>query len=116
MPNLEVLKFSECDFFCQEWEPNEGEFLKLKYLLLSDPELKHWRADRNHFPRLEHLVISIHDNNVLNKIPSGFGEIPTLQSIELRGGGDSIVESAKKIEEEQLSLGNDAFKLYINKF
>ncbi|XP_022851534.1 putative late blight resistance protein homolog R1A-10, partial [Olea europaea var. sylvestris] len=30
MPNLEVLKLRLSTFLCQEWEPNEGEFLKLK--------------------------------------------------------------------------------------
>ncbi|XP_022852110.1 putative late blight resistance protein homolog R1C-3 [Olea europaea var. sylvestris] len=122
LPNLEVLKLKHCDFNELEWKPNEGEFPELKFLLLHDVNLKHWRADRIHYPGLERLVISITACRELNEIPSGFGEISTLQSIELiqledfeeiSTVCDSIVESAKKIEEEQLSWGNDAFKLYI---
>ncbi|XP_022852109.1 putative late blight resistance protein homolog R1A-3 [Olea europaea var. sylvestris] len=112
MPNLEVLKLRRSTFLWQEWEPNEGEFLKLKYLLLCDIGLKHWRADSIHFPSLERLVISVLLHSTLDEIPSGFGQILTLQSIELHGCGYSIVESAKKIEEEQLSWGNDAFNLW----
>ncbi|XP_022849958.1 putative late blight resistance protein homolog R1A-10 [Olea europaea var. sylvestris] len=109
MPNLEVLKLRWSTFLCLEWEPNEGEFLKLKFLLLHDVEVEHWIADSIHFPSLEHL--KIFDCGLLDEIPSGFGEISTLQSIELYECGDSIVESAKKIEEVQLGWGNDAFKL-----
>ncbi|XP_022860102.1 putative late blight resistance protein homolog R1A-10 [Olea europaea var. sylvestris] len=109
MPNLEVLKLKWNTFLCPEWEPSEGEFLKLKFLLLHDVELKYWIADSIHFPSLEHL--KIFDCGLLDEIPSGFGEISTLQSIELYVCCDSIVESAKKIEEAQLDWGNDAFKL-----
>ncbi|CAA2994813.1 late blight resistance homolog R1A-10 [Olea europaea subsp. europaea] len=111
MPNLEVLKLRMGIFLCREWEPNEGEFLKLKYLQLYRVDLKSWRADSIHFPRLERLVIW--DCYELDEIPSGFEEIPTLQYIELDYCGDSIVESAKKIEEAQLDWGNDAFELYV---
>ncbi|CAA2976030.1 late blight resistance homolog R1A-10 [Olea europaea subsp. europaea] len=114
MPNLELLKLKSSAFLCQEWEPNEGEFLKLRFLLLYDVELKHWRADNIHFPSLEHL--EIFDCELLDEIPPGFGEISTLQSIELFFCGDSIVESAKKIEEAQSDWGNDAFKLYTDKY
>ncbi|XP_022872164.1 uncharacterized protein LOC111391231 [Olea europaea var. sylvestris] len=87
------------------------EVVKLKYLQLYRVDLKSWRADSIHFPRLERLVIW--DCYELDEIPSGFEEIPTLQYIELDYCGDSIVESAKKIEEAQLDWGNDAFELYI---
>ncbi|CAA3010143.1 late blight resistance homolog R1B-8 [Olea europaea subsp. europaea] len=116
LPNLEVLKLKNCAFNELEWEPDDGEFLELKFLLLDDVNLKHWRADGNHYPTLERLVISIRSCRELDEIPSGFGEITTLQSIELHGCGDSIIESAKKIEEEQLDYGNEAFKLSIKKF
>ncbi|CAA3010141.1 late blight resistance homolog R1A-10 [Olea europaea subsp. europaea] len=114
MPNLEVLKVRWITFLHQKWEPNEGEFLKMKCLLLYNVELKHWIADSIHFPSLEHLKI-LHCQ-LLDEIPRGFGEISTLRSIKLCGGGDSIVESAKKIEEAQMDWGNDAFKLYIDKY
>ncbi|CAA3002503.1 late blight resistance homolog R1A-10 [Olea europaea subsp. europaea] len=116
LPNLKVLKLKNCAFNELEWEPDDGEFLELKFLLLDNVNLKHWRADGNHYPRLERQVISIRSCRELDEIPIGFGEISTLKSIELRGCGDSIIESAKKIEEEQLDYGNEAFKLSIKKF
>ncbi|KAL2515561.1 Disease resistance RPP8-like protein 3 [Forsythia ovata] len=111
LPNLQVLKLNMCSFVGREWEPNEGEFLQLKYLLLSGINLKYWIAHSNHFPSLEHLVIKYCIS--LKEIPSGIGEIPTLESIEVSEVSDSVVTSAKLIQEEQHSLGNDYLQVRI---
>ncbi|KAL2515234.1 putative late blight resistance protein-like protein R1B-16 [Forsythia ovata] len=55
LPNLQVLKLNLISFVGLEWEPNEGEFLQLKYLLLREINLENWIANSNHFPSLEHL-------------------------------------------------------------
>ncbi|XP_022849927.1 putative late blight resistance protein homolog R1B-12 [Olea europaea var. sylvestris] len=58
LPSLVVLKLKNFAFYGRpEWEPNEGGFRQLKYLLLDKVRLLHWRADRDHFPVLERLVI-----------------------------------------------------------
>ncbi|KAL2515659.1 Disease resistance RPP8-like protein 3 [Forsythia ovata] len=111
LPNLQVLKLKMFAFTGREWEPNEGEFLLLKFLLLEIINLEHWRADSIHFPSLEHLVIF--DCHLLQEIPSGIGAIPTLQSIELYYCNDSVVTSAKQIQEEQLDWGNDDLRVLI---
>ncbi|KAL2559823.1 Disease resistance RPP8-like protein 3 [Forsythia ovata] len=111
LPNLHVLKLLWYSFDGLEWEPNEGEFLQLKYLMLADINLENWIADSIHFPSLEHLVIE--QCRYLKEIPSGIGEIPTLESIEVSLCGDSVVTSAKQIQAEQQSLGNDDLQVRI---
>ncbi|CAA2973977.1 late blight resistance homolog R1A-10 [Olea europaea subsp. europaea] len=109
LPNLQVLKLKNNAFHGRDWEPNEGEFLQLKFLLLEDICLVHWRADNIHFPRLQHLVIL--SCEFLNEIPSSIGEVPTLLSIKGISCSDSVITSANQIQEEQHSLGNDGFQV-----
>ncbi|KAL2515240.1 putative late blight resistance protein-like protein R1A-6 [Forsythia ovata] len=108
LPNLQVLKIFD-SLRGIEWEPNEGEFLQLKYLRLHDIYLKNWIADSIHFPSLERLLI----RNCGLEIPSAIGEIPTLVSIEVFRCGASVVTSAKQIQKEQHSLGNDYLQVRI---
>ncbi|KAL3642341.1 hypothetical protein CASFOL_013156 [Castilleja foliolosa] len=110
LPNLEVLKLINA---CRspEWDPVEGQFCQLKYLLLEDTRIVHWRADQTHFPRLERLVIR--SCSKLMEIPLDIGEIPTLQTIELVGDNPpAVTMSAKRIEEEQQSMGNEDLKVH----
>ncbi|KAL2515337.1 Disease resistance RPP8-like protein 3 [Forsythia ovata] len=110
LPNLQVLKLKRNAFRGPEWEPNEGEFLQLKFLLLENVYLEYWRADSIHFPKLERLFIK---NCIdLEEIPSGIGEITTLQSIEVYYCRQ-LVTSAKQIQETQQSFGNDDLQLRI---
>ncbi|KAL2531736.1 putative disease resistance protein RDL6 [Abeliophyllum distichum] len=111
LPNLQVLKLKRYACLGPEWEPNEGEFLQLKFLLLELFSLKYRRADSIHFPKLERLFIK--DCRDLEEIPSGIGEITTLQSIEVYNSRDSLVTSAKQIQETQQSFGNDDFQVRI---
>ncbi|KAL2478886.1 putative late blight resistance protein-like protein R1A-6 [Forsythia ovata] len=111
LPNLEVLKLKRFAFDGPEWEPNEGEFLQLKYLLLENIHLLHWRADSIHFPSLQRLVLK--NCYKMEEIPSGVGEILTLQMIELHYCAFSLVTSAKQIQEEQQSFGNDGLQVLI---
>ncbi|KAL2515236.1 Disease resistance RPP8-like protein 3 [Forsythia ovata] len=111
LPNLQVLKLLWSSFVGLEWKPNEGEFLQLKYLLLRQINLENWIANRIHFPILKRLVIERCEN--LKEIPCGIGEIPTLESIEVSDCRDSVVTSAKQIQEEQKSLGYDDFQVRI---
>ncbi|KAL2492609.1 Disease resistance protein (CC-NBS-LRR class) family [Abeliophyllum distichum] len=110
--NLEVLKLKRNAFKGGEWKPNEGEFQQLKFLLIKRNNLKHWRASSIHFPRLQWLVLK--KCKYLEEIPSGFGEIPTFQLIELYKCGDLVVTSAQQIKEEQVNFGNDAFQVHIH--
>ncbi|CAA2958982.1 Hypothetical predicted protein [Olea europaea subsp. europaea] len=110
LPNLQVLKIKEQIFPGSKWEFKNGGFLQLKVLLLDEVYLENWIADSIHFPELQRLVIK---NCRDLKIPSGIGEIPTLQSIELFHCGNSVITSAKQIQEEQENLGNDSLQVLI---
>ncbi|CAA3004523.1 late blight resistance homolog R1A-10 [Olea europaea subsp. europaea] len=114
LSNLQVLKLRYKAFECPEWEPIEGEFDQLKYLLLAGLDLKHWRAENIHFPKLRQLVIRWCSS--LEMIPFGIAEIPTLDSIELLHCSPTVVTSAKEIKEEQLNMGNDFFRLRVNDY
>ncbi|KAL0385237.1 UNVERIFIED_CONTAM: putative late blight resistance proteinR1A-10 [Sesamum radiatum] len=111
LPNLEVLKLKEYAFEGSLWEPKEGEFTKLKFLLIELNSLEHWKANREHFPQLQHLCLSYCFN--LEAIPSEIGEIETLETFELCECLDSAVESAMFIQEEQQSLGNDGLRVRV---
>ncbi|XP_051138853.1 putative late blight resistance protein homolog R1A-10 [Andrographis paniculata] len=104
LPRLEVLKLIS-SFEGPEWNPVEGEFSCLKFLLVrSCHDLLRWNADRCHFPRLESLVLESLPN--LEEVPLDIGEIPTLRSIRLKYCSESVVVSVKNIVEEQESFGN----------
>ncbi|XP_057773782.1 putative late blight resistance protein homolog R1A-10 [Salvia miltiorrhiza] len=108
LPNLEVLKLRDCEFK-GVWDAEQQEFSKLQFLLLEDVQLVQWQADESSFPRLRHLVIR--RCSALEEIPSGIGDIPTLQTIELDECSPSVVASAKQIIEEQRENGNNDIQL-----
>ncbi|KAL0341440.1 UNVERIFIED_CONTAM: putative late blight resistance proteinR1A-10 [Sesamum calycinum] len=105
LPNLEVLKLKNSTFQGAEWNLVEEEFLQLRVLSISGCKLVRWRAESNHFPKLERLLLE--DMHDLEEIPSGIGDIPTLDSIHLNSCGNSVINSAKQILEEQLSFDNE---------
>ncbi|KAL2515463.1 Disease resistance RPP8-like protein 3 [Forsythia ovata] len=111
LPKLEVLKLKDHAFEGAVWEPIEGEFSLLKFLLLEVTDLEHWNVDETHFQSLERLNLRYCYNLV--EIPSGFGEHFTLQAIELYECSPSVVASAKSIEEEQRDFGNDKFQVVV---
>ncbi|KAL8557564.1 hypothetical protein ACS0TY_004855 [Phlomoides rotata] len=103
--NLEVLKLR--DFACDgdTWETNNGGFPQLKFLLIDGSYLQDWITESSHFPRLKCLVL--HACPSLTQIPDCFGEIPTLELIEVDTMNEALVNSAKQIQEDQQSYGND---------
>ncbi|XP_031107593.1 putative late blight resistance protein homolog R1A-10 [Ipomoea triloba] len=106
LPNLESLKFFQAyDMGEEEWETGNGGFLKLKFLFISAAKLKNWETMSDHFPVLQRLAL--HHCHDLEKIPEDFANITTLQLIELKDCCLSLVESAKDIQEEQSTYGND---------
>lgn len=115
LPNLQVLKLRFSEFEDRTWEPIEGEFCRLRFLLLEHVNnLEKWIPDETHYPKLERLVIR--DCKFLEEIPAYVGDIPTLQIIELHGYSlrPSLVDSARKIQDEQLQLGNDDLRVIIS--
>ncbi|KZV44538.1 hypothetical protein F511_17444 [Dorcoceras hygrometricum] len=109
LPHLEALHLLEKAVIGREWNPVEGQFLKLKYLRIVDTDLEEWVADTSHFPNLEKL--KLYWLRRLKEIPYGVGEIGTLRSISLVYCSSSANASAKKIQEEQQQLGNSDLQI-----
>nr|GMD78887.1 putative late blight resistance protein homolog R1A-4 isoform X1 [Ipomoea batatas] len=98
LKRLEVLKLENA-FHKQVWRVAEGGFYGLKFLLLKAKKLKRLEAYTDSFPCLERLVLRC--CHYLDEIPSSFGEIFCLKSIELdRCSRPSIAASAKDIQEK----------------
>ncbi|KAM3396678.1 hypothetical protein P3S68_000190 [Capsicum galapagoense] len=114
LPKLEVLKLKYYAFRGSEWEPTDERFQQLKFLLLDETDLIHWKASSIQFPKLESLVLK--NCYSLYEIPDYVAEIPTLQFIELYNCSSTADDSANRILEEQLSLGNDYLVVRIHKF
>ncbi|KAL0335784.1 UNVERIFIED_CONTAM: putative late blight resistance proteinR1A-10 [Sesamum radiatum] len=112
--NLEILKLK--NYACEGslWEPNEGEFTKLKFLLIESAPLEHWRANSTHFPQLRYL--SLRYCLRLAGIPSEIGDIETLELLEVHQCSQSVVASAMLIQEEQQNLENHGLRVSIYSF
>ncbi|KAL0335787.1 UNVERIFIED_CONTAM: putative late blight resistance proteinR1A-10 [Sesamum radiatum] len=110
--NLEILKLKHFACDGSVWEPNEGEFTKLKFLLIHLTLLEHWRANPTHFPQLRHLSLSFCFN--LAAIPSEIGDIETLELLEVYECTQSVVASAMLIQEEQQNLENYGLRVGID--
>ncbi|KAG5628755.1 hypothetical protein H5410_000472 [Solanum commersonii] len=97
----------------QVWALSDvDKFERLRFLLFCDLDLEHWEASSDNFPNLRRLVLK--KCNYLNEIPTDFGEICTLESIELYQCSIGVEDSARKIEQEQEDMGNNCLKVYIH--
>ncbi|KAK4394880.1 Disease resistance protein RPM1 [Sesamum angolense] len=101
-PHLEVLKLRRFAFTGEVWEPVEGEFCRLKFLLIEETNLVQWIAENTHFPCLEHLIIR--QCRDLEAIPSSIGDIATLKMIDIYDCSSSAVASVEQILEEQRDM------------
>ncbi|XP_022025247.1 putative late blight resistance protein homolog R1B-16 [Helianthus annuus] len=111
LPNLQHLKLHPHAFEGSCWNTNGQEFPQLKLLNLEWLNIKVWEAYSESFPCLRQLQITNCRN--LEEIPLEIGEIPTLELIQIRGCRDSVIESVRRIEEEQGDLGNYDLKIDI---
>ena len=112
LPNLEELKLKYCEADDDVWIMSDKVIFKsLKLLLLSDLNLKRWEASSDNFPNLKRLVLKKCPD--LQEIPTDFGEICTLESIELHDCSATSEDSARNIEQEQEDMGNNMLKVYI---
>ncbi|PHT53410.1 hypothetical protein CQW23_07872 [Capsicum baccatum] len=113
LPKLEVLKIKNYGFYGDVWRLNDGEiFNQLKFLLIRRNDLMQWKAGSVNFPMLQRLVLRT--CIYLQEIPKDFGEIYTLESIELYNCRRTAANSVNEIEEEQESMGNDCLNVLID--
>ncbi|KAH0745536.1 hypothetical protein KY285_007193 [Solanum tuberosum] len=105
LPNLEVLKGNNA-FTGTYWKVDEDVvFHKLKYLRIVGVCLERWEAaGSDNFPMLEQLFLGWLDE--LKEIPESIGDILTLKLIQIEQCTSALENSAKRIQEEQESLGN----------
>nr|GLL36196.1 putative late blight resistance protein homolog R1B-16 [Ipomoea trifida] len=100
LPNLEVLKLKNAIARdARMWETSKEGFCKLKRLVIEGTYLERWNAEGDNFPVLE--CLELHNCHCLQEIPSGFADIITLALIWLKSCWDSVLHSAKLIQEEQ---------------
>ncbi|TMW88199.1 hypothetical protein EJD97_018925 [Solanum chilense] len=113
LPNLEVIE-GEYAFFGTDWKLDEDVvFSKLKCLLIGEADLERWEAAASdNFPMLEKLIL--YGFNNLDEIPESIGDIMTLKLIEIGDCSSSVENSAKRIQQEQESLGNNELQLQIS--
>ncbi|WMV23536.1 hypothetical protein MTR67_016921 [Solanum verrucosum] len=113
LPNLEELKLKLCRILNDEWRlSDEDKFKSLKLLLLSHLNLERLEARSDNFPNLKRLVLKMCYR--LQEIPTDFGEISTLESIELHDCTATAEDSAREIVQEQEDMGNNSLKVYIH--
>ncbi|XP_073121202.1 putative late blight resistance protein homolog R1A-3 [Henckelia pumila] len=112
LPNLQVLEMLSMKVTgFSKWEPIQGQFLLLKYFRSSLDNLVVWEVEKEHFPRLEILILR---RPKIDEIPCGIADLDSLQLIELQGCSESLVNSAKRIQEQQHENGNEAFRVRVN--
>ncbi|GFY89250.1 hypothetical protein Acr_06g0011900 [Actinidia rufa] len=105
LPNLEALQLLTFACVGKCWKTSDGDFPQLRFLKLFAVPIEEWQVSSNPFPRLQRLVLV--GCPELQGIPSEIGEVPTLQMIEVRDCNTSVANSAHKIKEEQVSMGNN---------
>ncbi|CAL5354604.1 unnamed protein product [Camellia sinensis] len=113
LPNLELLKLENSAGRGRQWATTDCGFPRLKFLKLKDYSVKQWITCSSHFPSLQHLLLA--GCISLEEIPSSLGDILTLQMIEVNYCRSTVVESVRKIKEEQESIGNNWLKVLIRK-
>nr|GMD78815.1 putative late blight resistance protein homolog R1B-16 [Ipomoea batatas] len=107
MPSLQVLKLKR-EAVCDEtWQPSDGGFRGLKFLLIDFcSQFNYWReATPEHYPVLERLVIR--NCRLFTEFPDSFEDMITLRLIEISNCSPSLLNSAHRIQEAQKDLGND---------
>ncbi|KAM3267297.1 putative late blight resistance protein R1B-23 [Capsicum chacoense] len=115
LQNLQALRLLLIHFENEEWKVSNGEFLRLRSLKLHLTEsIKEWRCiGDDAFPQLERLVLQ--GCPLLKEIPSCFEDISSLLSIELWSCNESVVKSARVIQETQVEdYQNSGFQVFIH--
>ncbi|CAA2993884.1 late blight resistance homolog R1B-17 [Olea europaea subsp. europaea] len=117
LENLEILKLKDNAFEGIMWQPEEGGFRALRILHIGKTNLVSWNASADHFPKLWRLYLK--HCSYLYEVPSGLGDISSLQIMDLYCTSKSAAASARKIEllkknfQDQQSTKGSGFKLNI---
>lgn len=83
----------------------EGEFLRHKFFKVDSLNISEQNASSDHLPQLQHPLLR--SCRQLKKVPSGYGHSSTLQMIEVQLCTGSLEESMRRLQEDQVDMGNE---------
>ncbi|XP_049365072.1 putative late blight resistance protein homolog R1B-23 isoform X1 [Solanum verrucosum] len=114
LSNLKVLKLLGVTISSNTWKVNDEQFSKLKFLKLENLSFSEWDVSDDAFPCLEHLLLK--RCRYLEVIPSCFGYMSSLKSIEVKSCKESLADSAMVIKEMQVEdMGFSDFEVIIHR-
>nr|XP_010320901.1 putative late blight resistance protein homolog R1B-23 isoform X2 [Solanum lycopersicum] len=114
LSTLEVLKLLGVTICSNTWKVKDEQFSKLKFLKLENLSFSEWDVSDDAFPYLEHLVLI--RCPYLEVIPSCFGYMSSLKSIEVKSCKESLADSAMVIKEMQVEdMGFSDFEVIIHR-
>ncbi|KAL3501683.1 hypothetical protein ACH5RR_036132 [Cinchona calisaya] len=102
LEKLEVLKLKDNAFQGELWKTEDCGFRNLKVLHIGSTNLVMWKASASHFPILRSLFLR--HCTKLEAVPSGLGDISTLQEIDLYCTNPTVATSARKIQVLKLQV------------
>ncbi|KAH6769506.1 hypothetical protein C2S51_014842 [Perilla frutescens var. frutescens] len=110
LPNLQVLKLMSCSLGLTSWVILGDEFPQLEFLLIDNTEFNILLTeDSSVLPRLK--CLRLHNCSCLKQISDDIGEIPTLELIEVSYCAVAVYDWARRVQEDQQSMGNDALRV-----
>ncbi|KAK1423638.1 hypothetical protein QVD17_18944 [Tagetes erecta] len=96
LSRLEVLKLGDNAFMGERWVTPDDSFVQLRVLQIGKTNLVHWEAVGCHFPQLQRL--SLNNCKELVEMPSGLGDVLTLEVMELSRTSRLLVSSARMFQ------------------
>ncbi|KAG5577977.1 hypothetical protein H5410_058111 [Solanum commersonii] len=113
LPQLEILAIKYSYFVEDKWDASEDMYQSLKTLTLQEVDLSEWEADKETFPKLEELILE--RCYMLTEIPSVFGDIDTLKSIQVVKSKREVGDSAMEIKKDVAAYtGEDRLHVHIS--
>lgn len=97
LQNIWILELLSVNFDDKRWKVSNDEFSQLKVLTLSNCYFEEWIVADDAFPSLQCLYLF--KCQLLEEIPSCFGDNCSLQSIQVHYFNESFDKSAKDIWE-----------------
>nr|GMD34377.1 putative late blight resistance protein homolog R1A-3 [Ipomoea batatas] len=98
IPTLVALKLQNVHFKDHQWDVEECDFPQLNYLKLKNCSIVYWSALTSSFPCLKRLILR--RCIILKEVPSCFGNIATLEAVEVYRCNSSLEDSVLKIQSE----------------
>lgn len=98
IPTLVALKLQNVHFKDLKWDVEEYDYPRLNYLKLHNCSIVYWSALNSSFPRLERLIVR--RCMILKEVPFCFGNIATLEAVEVDRCNRSLAGSVLKIQNE----------------